>query len=120
MRKIGNLKGAAKTTLLNKRYSYHSHCNKVLKLKESRIKERTVGLTITEECCSPPKRKVIRSMLPLYRSKCIICQELFKETLFKVSSDSRDEQIKSACRIAPRTLSNLKVRFDHPLDASAG
>ena len=31
--KIGNLKGATKTTLLNNRYSYHSHCNKILKLK---------------------------------------------------------------------------------------
>ena len=119
--KIGNLKGATKTTLLSNEYSYHNHCNKVLKLKESRIKKRTSGLTITEECCSTPKRKITRSMVPLYdRNKCVICQKQSKETLFKVSSDSRDEQIKNAFGIAPCTLSTVKVRFDHALDASAG
>ena len=64
--KIGNLKRATKATLLNNGYSYHSHCNEVLKPKESRIKETYSGLTITEECCSPLKRKVTRSMVPLH------------------------------------------------------
>ena len=119
--KIGNLKRTTKITLLSNEYSYHSHYNKVLKLKESRIKKRTSGLTITKECCSPPKRKITRSMVPLYdRNKCIICQKQSKETLFNVSSDSRDEEIKNAFRIAPCTLSTVKVRFDHALDTSAG
>ena len=119
--KIGNLKGAIKATLLNNGYSHHSHYDKVTKLKQSRIKKRTSGLIITEECCSPPTRKVTRSMVPLYdRNKCIICQELSKETLFKGSSDLRNEQIKNAFRIATRSLSTVKIRFDHALDASAG
>ena len=67
---------------------------------------------MTEECFSPPKRKVTRSMVPLYhRKKCIICQKESKETLFKVSSDSGDEQVKNTFRIAPHTLSTVKVRF---------
>ena len=45
------------SNLLNNEYSYHSHCNKVLKLKESRIKNRTLDFTIKEECCSAPKQK---------------------------------------------------------------
>lgn len=49
----------------------------------------------------------------------IICQKESKESLFKVSFDLRNEQIKNAFRIAPHTLSNVKVQFDHVLDASA-
>ena len=49
-----------------------------------------------------------------------ICQKQSKETLFKVSSNSRDEQIKNALRIARRTLSNVKVRFYRALDAGVG
>ena len=62
--KIGNLKRATKTTLLNDGYLYHSHCNKALKLQKSRIKKRTPGLTVKEECCSPPKRKSLAQWYP--------------------------------------------------------
>lgn len=72
--KTENLKGATKTSLLNKRFSYHSHCNKVLKLKEYRLKNHISDLTISEECCFPPKREDTRSMVSLYdRNKCISC-----------------------------------------------
>ena len=119
--KIENLKGATKTTFLSNKYSYHSHCNKVLKLKESRIKKRSSDLTIKEECCSAPRQKFTLSVVRSYdRNKCLICQKQSKETLFKVSCDLRVEQIKNAFRIATHTLSTVKVRFDHALDARAG
>ena len=45
------------------------------------------------------------SMIPLYDwNKFVICQKQSKETLMKVSSDSRAEQIKNAFRNAPSTL----------------
>ena len=35
-------------------------------------------------------------MVLLYeRNKCIICQNQFKETIFKVSTDSMDQQMKN-------------------------
>ena len=55
-----------KTTLLNNTYSYHSHSNEVLKLKEFRIKNHTLDLNIAEECCFPPKGKVTLSVVPIY------------------------------------------------------
>ena len=77
--------------MLNNEYSYHIHCNKVLKLKESRIKNRTLDFTIKEECCSAPKQKF---------------------TCLKIL-------IKNAFRIATHTLLTVKVRFDHGLDSRA-
>ena len=60
-------------------------------------------------------------MVPLYdRNKCNICQNQPKETLFKLYSYSKDEQIKNAFRIASRNLSTVKVHFDDAVDASAG
>ena len=72
--KLGNLKGATKTTLLKNGYSYPSHFNELLKLKESKVRKRISDLTIAEECCSPPKRNITRTVIPLYdRNKCPAC-----------------------------------------------
>ena len=63
---------------------YHSHCNKVLKLQESRIKKRTPGLPVEEECCSPPKRKVTCSMIPLYMIETNVLHKDIFACLFSI------------------------------------
>ena len=73
-----------------------------------------------DECYSPPKRIVNRSMVSVYgKNKFNNCQKQSKEALFKMFSKSMDEQIKNIFRIAPRTLTRVKVRFNHALDSRA-
>ena len=47
-------------------------------------------------------------------------QEETNEKTHRASSEARDQQIKQAFQIAPRTLAPVKVRFEAAVDASAG
>ena len=106
----GNLSNETSEPLLQKGYSYQSESAKRMKKYMHRRRSEENMLTITSS------RRLTHSMLPTYDvNMCIVCQEKTEERRRQIMSDARDNQLIDAIH-----LNNLKVRFDHAVDASAG
>ena len=70
---------------------------------------------------SPVKKPLTRSEVCYFNPfLCVVCQEETTEPLYQTKSDARDNQLKHAFQIAPKSLEAVRVRWEKSRDGHAG
>lgn len=118
------LKNISPDSLASQGHSYHLECYKKLtnsghqkRLLNNKRKHDEVDST-PETAQLAPRR---RSSVNLYdKSLCIFCQTNKPEQLHEVTSKNRDNQLKKAFSIAPKSTEYFRIRYNHAHDARAG